>query len=246
MHMSDTNAGPAIPLAIEKESVHSLTMLAMQTAAAAVNHAINALGGVNANLYANVQDCEAQLDLLDRELDERITAAVQEARGEQVRELLACMKMMTDLERIGDLLASFASRGRAVADRLDMRDTADLIKMASVLEQMLLKAQHAFASSNLNDAVDVLRADGEIDRLRNLLYVRLVEGFEGVASASLHLLFMAQALERAGDHAKNLAEEICHVLSGHTLRHVLRAQDQPMEQMFIRWLKQQHGIGAGK
>jgi phosphate transport system protein len=240
------NAVPAIPHAVERQSIYSLTMLSMQTAAAAVNHAISALGGVNAGLYAAVQDCEAKLDLLDRELDEHITEAVQEARGEQVRELLACMKMMTDLERIGDLLASFASRGQAVADRLDMRDTADLIKMASVLEQMLLKAQHAFANSDLNAAVEVLRADGEIDRLRNLLYVRLVEGFEGVTPAGVHLLFMAQSLERAGDHAKNLAEEICHVLSGHTLRHVLRSQDQPMEQMFIRWLKQQHGIGPRK
>jgi len=46
-------------------------------------------------------------------------------------------------------------------------------------------------------------------------------------------LFMTQSLERAGDHAKNLAEEVCHLVSGHTVRHVLRSYDKPLEQMFI-------------
>jgi phosphate uptake regulator len=48
---------------------------------------------------------------------------------------------------------------------------------------------------------------------------------------------MTQALERAGDHAKNLAEEVCHLVSGHSVRHVLRAYDKPMEQMFIEDLR---------
>jgi len=54
---------------------------------------------------------------------------------------------------------------------------------------------------------------------------------------SFHVLFMTQALERAGDHAKNLAEEVCHLVSGHSVRHVLRAYDKPVEQMFIEDLK---------
>jgi phosphate uptake regulator len=49
---------------------------------------------------------------------------------------------------------------------------------------------------------------------------------------------MAQSLERAGDHAKNCAEEVCHFVSGHTLRHVLRANGKSNEQMFLDWLKQ--------
>jgi phosphate uptake regulator len=48
---------------------------------------------------------------------------------------------------------------------------------------------------------------------------------------------MTQSLERAGDHAKNLAEEVCHLVSGHSVRHVLRTYDKPMEQMFIEDLK---------
>ena len=49
---------------------------------------------------------------------------------------------------------------------------------------------------------------------------------------------MAQALGRAGDHVKNVAEEVCHFVSGNTLRHVLRSADRSEEQMFLEWLKQ--------
>ena len=51
------------------------------------------------------------------------------------------------------------------------------------------------------------------------------------------MLFMTQSLERAGDHAKNLVEEVCHLVSGHSVRHVPRAYDKPVEQMFIEDLK---------
>ena len=55
--------------------------------------------------------------------------------------------------------------------------------------------------------------------------------------ASLQVIFMTQSLERAGDHAKNLAEEVCHLVSGHPARHVLIAYDKPIEQMFIEHLR---------
>ena len=56
--------------------------------------------------------------------------------------------------------------------------------------------------------------------------------------ASLQVIFMTQSLERAGDHAKNLAEEVCHFVSGHTVRHVMMTYDKPIEQMFLDWLRQ--------
>ena len=50
------------------------------------------------------------------------------------------------------------------------------------------------------------------------------------------MLFMATALERAGDHAKNIAEEICHLATGHTVRHLRRTKDKCFEQLFLDWL----------
>ncbi len=226
----------------ETESLTALTRRGMQVAATAARLAAEVLISGSKSLYDRIDECEKQLDSLDGEIDERVAGAVAAAPALEIRELLACLKLMTDLERIGDHIASVGSRGRAVGKRLDMRDTADLIKMASVLEQMLLKVEQAFSGRDLDAAVDVLRADAEIDRIRNLVYIRLVEDHDGISPEGVHVLFMAHALERAGDHVKNLAEEVCHVLSGHTLRHVLRSQDQPVEQMFLRWLREKHGL----
>jgi len=145
---------------------------------------------------------------------------------------------MTDLERIGDLVASFASAGRAVGARLESRDVQDLIRMASVLEKMLADGYQAFAGRDVNRAINVLRSDGELDRLRNLIFVRHIENPEAEpCRESIQVLLMAQALERAGDHVKNVAEEVCHFVSGNSLRHVLRSADRCEEQMFLEWLK---------
>src|SRR6202040_3254005 len=106
--------------------------------------------------------------------------------------------------------------------------------MATVLEKMLADAGMAFSTRDVKKAVDVLRADAEIDRLRNLIFLRHIENPENQQRhASLQVIFMTQSLERAGDHAKNLAEEVCHFVSGRPVRHVLIAYDKPVEQMFI-------------
>ena len=96
----------------------------------------------------------------------------------------------------------------------------------------------SISDRDVKKAIDVLRADAEMDRLRNLLFMRHIENPENIArQASLQVIFMTQSLERAGDHAKNLAEEVCHFVSGRTVRHVLMSYDKPVEQMFIEWLR---------
>src|ERR1700676_4327317 len=145
---------------------------------------------------------------------------------------------MISLERIGDLLRSFANSAQAAAGRVDSDDTRDLTQMATILEKMLTDVGEAFSARDVGKAVDVLRSDSEMDRLRNLIFPRHIENPENIErQASLEVIFMTQPLERAGDHAKNLAEEVCHVVSGHTVRHVLMAYDKPVEQMFIDYLK---------
>jgi phosphate transport system protein len=121
---------------------------------------------------------------------------------------------------------------------VDLDDIRDLVVMCSQLEKMLADVEAAFRTRSLDKAVTVLRADTEIDRLRNVITFRHLEPSEGVRRLeSFHVLFMAQELERAGDHVKNMAEEVCHLVSGRTVRHVLRAYDRPVEQLFLDHLK---------
>jgi phosphate transport system protein len=193
-----------------------------------------------------VRESEERLDALDREIDQSVTAMVTHASQAQARELLACMKIVVDLERIGDLLLSFATRAQACREKLEMPDIHDLVRMGSVLEKMMAELKHGLVQREVQCALRILRLDSDIDRLRNLLFARHVEGTEsGAVRPNVQVLFMAQALERGGDHAKNAAEEICYLISGQSMRHLLRGKDKPYEKLFIEWLRRQHGAAAG-
>jgi phosphate transport system protein len=214
------------------------TVEACHLAKDAAGAAAEGIATGSATLLNSLRQRERELDTLDMEIDAGVTAAITEVEPPQARELLACMKFMIGLERIGDLLLSFANSAQSVGGRLDSEDTRDLTQMATILEKMLTDVADSFSARDVGKAVDVLRADAEMDRLRNLLFLRHIENPENISrQASLQVIFMTQSLERAGDHAKNLAEEVCHFVSGHTVRHVLIAYDKPVEQMFIDYLR---------
>ena len=214
------------------------TVEACRLATAAAGAAAEGIATGSAVLLHSLHQRERELDKLDMEIDSAVTSVITEVEPAEARELLACMKFMIGLERIGDLLLSFANCAQAAAGRIDSDDTRDLTRMATILEKMLTDVGNAFSDRDVRKAMDVLRADSEVDRLRNLIFLRHVENPENLArQASLQIIFMTQSLERAGDHAKNLAEEVCHVVSGHSVRHLLKSYDKPVEQMFIDYLR---------
>jgi phosphate transport system protein len=215
------------------------TIEACQVAKEAAAAAAEGIATGSSPLLNTIRVREKELDTLDMEIDAGVTAAITQVTEPEARELLACMKFMIGLERIGDLLLSFASSAQAVGSRLDPQDTHDLTHMATVLEKMLSDVGEAFSTRDVKRAIDVLRADAEMDRLRNLVFMRHIENPENMQrQASLQVIFMTQSLERAGDHAKNLAEEVCFLVSGHTVRHVMMTYDKPIEQMFLDYLRQ--------
>lgn len=218
----------------------SITREAFFTAKSAVSHAIDGLVNGSHAAFRVVKECEERLDGFDRELDQRLAPAITQVNVSQAQELLACMKLMVDLERTGDLIAAFAERSSIVRNRIDMEDLECLTRMACLLENMLIQAQQAFCDRNVDQALKVLRTDSEMDRFRNLLLVRHTENPEGLkGQESLHVLLMATSLERAGDHAKNMAEDICHLATGQSIRHLMKSRDKPLEQLYIDWLARQ-------
>jgi phosphate transport system protein len=215
----------------------TITKEAFTVAKTAVSHAIDGLVNGSAPAFRAVKECEEQLDSFDRELDQRLGPAITQVNATEAQELLACMKLMIDLERTGDLVAAFSERTSIVRNRIDMQDVEYLTRMACLLENMLIQAKHAFSERDVDQALKVLRADSEMDRFRNLLLVRHTESPDGPPGhESLHVLLMATALERAGDHAKNMAEEVCHLVTGQTIRHLLKCKDKPVEQLYLDWL----------
>lgn len=211
-----------------------LTFEAFRIARAAATAAAEGIASGNAEILGSVREFEKQLDSIDRDVDDLVTTTVTRVSEAEARELLACMKFVIALERIGDLLLAFSNRAESAGSRIDAQDIQDLTIMSTRLEKMLIDCESAFRERNLDRAVAVLRADAELDRMRNLILVRHLEPSESSArQESFHVVFMAQELERAGDHAKNMAEEVCHLVSGRTVRHVLRTYDRPTEQMFL-------------
>ena len=218
----------------------ALTTRAYGIAISAAHAAADLVLGAGSAL-SRIVAYEHELDELDREFDERVANELAHSSVEEVRENLACLKCMIDLERIGDLLLSFATRAETVHTRLDMRDLRDLGDMLAMLAKMLADTQTAFAGRDHALALQVIRADREVDRLHNLVVIRHLEpettfgGFH-----SVHVITMAQAIERAADHVKNTAEEVCHMVSGHTVRHLLRMQEKSSEQLYLDHLRRQH------
>ena len=222
----------------------NMTREACSLAAEAVSAAAAAITLRKPELFAKVRACETKLDVIDREFDDEVVYAVTGTTVAQGRELLGAFKFIIDLERIGDLVSSFTSRAEAVIASVETQDVERFIQMLTVLERMLQLSWEAFEKRELELAIKVLRADAEIDRLRNLIFMRHVgEQRDHDLHESVQVLFMAHALERAGDHAKNLAEEVCHFVSGRTVRHVLKSQDKPYEQLFLDWLRERR-IGS--
>jgi phosphate transport system protein len=210
------------------------TIEACTLAREAAGAAAEGIATGSASLLNSLRQRERELDALDMEIDSGVTTAITEVDPAEARQLLACMKIMIGLERIGDLLLSFANSAQSAGGRIDSEDTRDLTQMATILEKMLTDVGSAFSARDVTKAVDVLRADAEMDRLRNLIFLRHIENPENlVRQASLQVIFMTQSLERAGDHAKNLAEEVCHFVSGQTVRHVLMTYDKPIEQQLF-------------
>jgi phosphate transport system protein len=218
--------------------IPQLTLRGCEIAQSAAKTISEGITSESAILSEQVRKYEEELDTLDRQINEDVTAALDRGCGTRTREMLSCLKFIIELERIGDLLLNVANRVQTVGPRLQAQDAHDLSLMAGIVASMLGDVFQAFSSRDVRRSLEVLKADAELDRLRNLVFVRHIENPENEQrQESFHIVFMSQALERAGDHAKNLAEEICHLVSGRSVRHILREYDRPVEQVYLERMR---------
>ncbi|HXZ32945.1 MAG TPA: PhoU domain-containing protein [Terriglobales bacterium] len=204
------------------DSTREMTNLIQQSCLVAKDAAFNLRDFLekSSNMaFIAVKDCEKELDRAERRIDEQITGAITQVSEAEARELLACLKFIIDLERIGDLTWSVTQRLQRMTGRLLKEDRQDLITMAEILEKMLENIQEGFVKRDLDSANWVLKTDTQIDHVCHAVFRRHLENKETNFDYSTNLLLMAQAFERAGDHAKNLGEELFHLVEGHTMRH---------------------------
>ena len=171
--------------------------------------------------FLAIKDCEKELDLIERQIDERLPAAITRVNEARARQLLSTLKSTTDLERIGDLVMSVAMRVQARTSKMAASDVRQLVEMSSVLRDMLDLVHQGFSTLDLECARKVLQMDKEIDRVCHGLFQKhLAETVAQGDTTGFDVLLMAQALERAGDHTTNLAEDLYSLIEGRSLRHM--------------------------
>ena len=174
---------------------------------------------------------DKRLDLVEIEIGTGVAAALTCIDGSETQELLVCMKLATGLKQITGSLVCIATRAQAVGF-LDPRDARDLIRMAAVLEKMLIQLRGAFSYRDAAKAAAVLQSESEMDRLQNLLAKRHLVG-----SDNAQVMSMANWLKEASSQAKTLAEAICQFASGNKAFQDLIARNKPVEREFLNWLK---------
>jgi phosphate transport system protein len=215
-------------VASSSPATNGLTDLALRACLVASDAAFNIkdflVNGSRMALLA-VRDCEKELDRIETEIDEHLPVAIAEVSEPEARELLACLRFSTELERIGDLLCSVGNRAHGLQTKLPEEDSQELLEMAEILQKMLDQVRESFSRRQLDPASEVLRADREIDRVYRSLFRRHLQTTDDLKlQHSVDVLLMAQALERAGDHATNLAEELFRLIEGRSVRHPPKRQ----------------------
>lgn len=210
------------------DELTALVLRACLIARDAVFNVRDAIGNQSKLAFLTIKDCEKELDQIERKIDEKLPGAITRVGEAKARELLACLKFITDLERIGDLAYSAVMQLRSRHEKLPAADAHDLVAMASLLTEMLEQVYQGFLNRDLDDAQKVLHEDPQVDHLCHALFQRhLAKPSSSRGSApegpqNFDILLAAQALERIGDHAKNLAEEIYGLAEGRSLRHNVR------------------------
>lgn len=206
------------------DSTKEMTGLVQQACLVAKDAAFNLrdyLQNSSNMAFIAVQDCEKELDRAERKIDDGITHAITQVSEVEARELLACLKFIIDLERIGDLAWSVTQRLHRLTPKILREDRRDLIAMADILEKMLDVVHQGFVNRDLESANWILKTDSQIDQVCRSVFHRHLESRTKDPSRdySTNLLLMAQAFERAGDHTKNLGEELVHLVEGRSVRH---------------------------
>lgn len=187
--------------------------------------AIDGLSSGEMSVIDEVIEDDHRVNALEVQLDEdcsHIIARRQPAASD-LRLLIAVIKTITDLERIGDEAEKIARMAKLIyaAERMHM-PRMEMRNMAGLALEMLRKALDAFARLDVKAALEVVRQDEAVDAefravLRQLITFMMED--PRTISRCLEVLFIAKAIERIGDHCKNMAEYVIYMVKGRDVRH---------------------------
>jgi phosphate transport system protein len=203
-----------------KEMLLRMAAMAEQSVA----DSLRALVERNEELARKVDADDAQLDRAEMDID-RVgieLIALRQPKASDLRLIIVAMKIASELERIGDQAVSIAHRAMELAKEPPLKPLVDIPHMAVLVQRMTHDALDAFVYAKPDLARSVIARDHEADQLheqvRRELTSFMVEDPHTITRA-LNLMTVARKLERIGDHATNLAEDIVYLYEARDIRH---------------------------
>ena len=188
--------------------------------------AISALSEMDIDAANNVIELEAEVNNFELELDHDISSIIgrRQPTARDLRLLMAMSRTTGNLERAGDEVTKMARMVQSIIQSGEARSlpTSELLSASEFASGLLRKSLDAIARLDIHMALSIIKEDDLIDQeyngfLRKLMTYIMED--PRTISASLNLLFLAKAIERVGDHAKNIAESTIYVVKGEDVRH---------------------------
>lgn len=179
-----------------------------------------------------VLEQDKEVDRLEIELDEQCHTVMSRYQPTAIdlRFLVAVMKINNDLERMGDSAVNIVQSAYNLNKEPPLKPYIDLPRMAELVQSMVRDSLDAFVRRNADEARRVLAADDAIDGLYRQIFRELLTFMiedPTTVSRSLHLLLVARNLERIGDHATNISEDVIYYVEGRDVRHSTESSANP-------------------
>jgi phosphate transport system protein len=189
-------------------------------AEAEVADAIRAIARRDVGLAETVINRDARLDALELDVERKAIRliALRQPVADDLRRIVAALKIASNLERCGDLAKNIAKRAVVIAEADPLTPlTSSIERMGVLVTHRLKDALDALASREVDRAVTVWRRDHEVDEHYDAIFRELLTYMMAdprTITACAHLLFVAKNLERIGDHATNIAEILYYEITG--------------------------------
>jgi phosphate transport system protein len=195
-----------------------------RTVEGSVNKALEALLHQNEQQAGEVFLTEPRINEMEILIDEHAIRLLRQGRlpDEDVRLIVATIKINNDLERIGDLAVNIGQRVISLSMLPAFEPPPELEPMAEAVRAMLSKSLGALTYRNVALANEVLESDDVVDQFRDQIFERLLSGMREdptQVTPNVHFAFTARYLERIADHATNIAEDILFWVRGLDVRH---------------------------
>jgi phosphate transport system protein len=189
-----------------------------------VREAVTALSERSAALVDHVLSGDEPINDLHIEIDDRCfkLLALHQPMAADLRAIVAAVKINSDLERVGDLAVNIAEAGKRYLQNPPVQAAVDIPRMGEIAQGMLRDALDAFVRRDTKLAEAVLAEDDELDALKTAVFRELLACMRAdptCIDASLDLVLVARHLERIGDHATNIAEDVIFMVSARDVRH---------------------------